>query len=61
MARKGLIYRKTKQPTNLGVIDQVCDLCKWKHVVLTEIEDVVSKKFELQIFLTLKINEFHLQ
>ena len=34
---------------------------RWKHVVLTEIGGMASKKLDVQIFWTSKINEFHQQ
>ena len=45
----------------LGVGDKVKESSKWKHVALIEIDDVPSKKLGLQIFQTLKINDFILQ
>ena len=40
-----------KQPHYLlGVGDKVGVSSRWKHIVLIEIEDVASKKLEIQIF-----------
>ena len=33
----------------LNVVNKVGEFCRWKHVVLLEIEDVASKKHGLQI------------
>ena len=43
-----------------SVEDKVGKLSRWKHIVLIDIKYVASKKFGLQIFWTLKVNEFHL-
>ena len=45
----------------LAVGDKVKELSQWKDLVLIEIKDVASKKLGLEIFWTMKINEFHLQ
>ena len=45
----------------LSAGDKVERSSKWIPVVLINIEDVASKKLELKIFWTLKINEFYLQ
>ena len=44
------MVHSAKHAHPLGVGDKVGEFFRWKHIVLIEIKDVISKKLGLQIF-----------